>query len=286
MNSTLWLSAWLMGLVGGPHCLAMCGGACAALAGRCGGQRPRRALMAWQLGRLVAYSAAGAVAASSVALLGEWGRELAWLRPWWLMLHLAALVLGAWMVWQGRAPAWLGGPQEFAQGAMGSSQRRSSALQPAFAWAVVADPRLDAAAFAATGSSASDVDTRVRSPDRSDAHWLQAAGAGLAWIALPCGLLHAALLTAALGSTAFDGAVVMALFAIGSGISLWLGPSLWISLTRHLPAPLATHRGGWRLLPTAGPAQATRLAGALLAVGSAWAVWHAVLGPAIDAFCA
>ncbi|MEO8279510.1 MAG: sulfite exporter TauE/SafE family protein [Ideonella sp.] len=279
MNSTLWLSALLMGLVGGPHCLAMCGGACAALAGRCGGQRPRRALLAWQFGRLLAYSAAGAAAASSVALLGDWGRQLAWLRPWWLMLHLGALALGAWMLWQGRAPAWLGGTPELAQAA-GRSQKRSAVLQPALAWAMVDGPRP-----AAAGAGSEPGNSRSASARRRDDHWMQAAAAGLAWVALPCGLLHAALLTAALGSTAVDGAVAMALFAIGSGVSLWLGPSLWIALTRYLPGHLSSHRG-WRRLQAFGPVQATRVAGALLAAASGWAVWQAVLGPAIDAFCA
>lgn len=269
MTATLWLSAWLMGLVGGPHCLAMCGGACAALTGRCGGARPQRALLAWQAGRLVAYAAAGAAVASSVSLLGQWGRQLAWLQPWWLMLHLAALALGGWMLWQGRAPAWLGGARPAALPAGPAIDRPvpRAATAPVLAWAVVDGPAPAAAAA-----------TVARAPV------LQAAAAGLAWIALPCGLLHAALLTAALGSTALDGAVAMAAFAIGSGISLWFGPRLWLGLTRRLGG--STNGGAWRVLNAFGPAQATRLAGALLAIGSAWAVWHAVLGPAIDAFCA
>ncbi len=280
MTPTLWASALLMGLIGGPHCLAMCGGACAALTSRCGGSRPQQALLAWQIGRLVAYSAAGAVVASSVTLLGEWGRELAWLRPWWLMLHLAALALGMWMAWQGRAPSWLSGPQQIAPAQQGI-QPRPPALQPALVWAVINAPRYTTGHV--SGGSGAPIPVSAGHPRRSS--WWQAAAAGLAWIALPCGLLHAALLTAALGSTAADGAVAMALFAIGSGVSLWLGPSLWISLTQRLPSR-PTARRAWRILQGFGPVQATRLAGALLAAGSGWAVWHQVLGPAIDAFCA
>ena len=57
MDQALILSAVLMGLAGTPHCLAMCGAACAAASG---GQASR--LGAFHLGRLVAYAAAGAVA--------------------------------------------------------------------------------------------------------------------------------------------------------------------------------------------------------------------------------
>ncbi len=279
MTPTLWASALLMGLVGGPHCLAMCGGACSALASRCGGARPQRALMAWQIGRLLAYSAAGAVAASSVALLGEWGRELAWLRPWWLMLHLGALALGAWMLWHGRAPAWLSGAQRLTWPAPGPA-----VFESGLTWAVVDGPR-PATPDASIGKLGRAAPRQAVDADVGTGHGWQAVSAGLAWIVLPCGLLHAALLTAALGSTAADGAIAMALFAIGSGASLWLGPSVWIALTRRLPASSAG-RFSWQFLQGFGPVQATRLAGLLLAAGSGWAVWHAVLGPAIDAFCA
>ena len=64
MDQALFLSAVLMGLAGTPHCLAMCGAACTAAAG---GGRARN-LLPFHLGRLVAYAAAGAVAAASISL--------------------------------------------------------------------------------------------------------------------------------------------------------------------------------------------------------------------------
>ncbi len=284
MSTSLWFSGLLMGLLGGPHCLAMCGGACTALTSRCGERRPRKALLAWQLGRLVAYAGAGAVVASSVAVLGDWGRELAWLRPWWVMLHLAALALGLQMAWRGRVPTWLGGAapsDRFTREAEPAPPTR-----PTLAWALVDGPGRMAAGHVGGGRGGLPMAPSVATMPRPAVdRWWQAGAAGLAWIALPCGLLHAALLTAALGSTALDGAAVMAFFAIGSGISLWLGPSLWLRLTRRVPAAVSPQRG-WRRLYTFGPVQATRLAGLLLAAGSAWAVWHGVLGPAFDAFCA
>ncbi|NWG73003.1 MAG: sulfite exporter TauE/SafE family protein, partial [Rubrivivax sp.] len=46
MDAALAFSALLMGLAGSPHCVAMCGAACTGIAGRCGGDRPQRALLA------------------------------------------------------------------------------------------------------------------------------------------------------------------------------------------------------------------------------------------------
>jgi uncharacterized protein len=83
---------------------------------------------------------------------------------------------------------------------------------------------------------------------------------GLAWVGMPCGLLWGALAVAVLADGALQGAAVMASFALGSAIGLVGAPWLWARLLR---------------LPHAG---ALRLAGALLAGGSAWA-----LGQGFDA---
>jgi hypothetical protein len=69
-------------------------------------------------------------------------------------------------------------------------------------------------------------------------------------------LLYSALLVAALSADAAQGAGVMALFALGSGLSLMAGPWLWLRLR-------GPDSGQW----------AVRLAGAALLVSSAWALW-------------
>ena len=103
MDSALIASAALLGLAGTPHCAAMCGAPCAALVGR--GQPA--AVVTFHLARLVSYAAGGAVAAGSVgALLALSGLSPA-LRPIWAALHVAALALGAWLLWTGRQPAWM-----------------------------------------------------------------------------------------------------------------------------------------------------------------------------------
>jgi uncharacterized protein len=81
---------------------------------------------------------------------------------------------------------------------------------------------------------------------------------GVLWTFLPCGLLYSALLVAGLTGNAFDGALVMALFALGTSVSMMLGPWLWLRLN-------ASDSGDWGV----------RLAGLALAVSSVWALWIA-----------
>ncbi|KQP44581.1 sulfite exporter TauE/SafE family protein [Pseudorhodoferax sp. Leaf274] len=96
---------------------------------------------------------------------------------------------------------------------------------------------------------------------------------GLAWSAMPCGLLQAALLTAALAGDAARGAGAMLAFAAGSALSLWAAPRLLL----RLPAL----RGGAHGVPAgrAGvlAAWGTRAAGLGLLASSCWALWHGLV---------
>jgi sulfite exporter TauE/SafE len=76
--------------------------------------------------------------------------------------------------------------------------------------------------------------------------------AGAAWAFMPCGLLYSALLVASLSGGAIDGAISMALFALGSG--------LWLAAAPRVFA---------RLRDTAG----TRISGLLLVVAAVFALW-------------
>ncbi|MET0335409.1 MAG: sulfite exporter TauE/SafE family protein [Rhizobacter sp.] len=107
MDLTLVLTAALMGLAGAPHCLAMCGATSAGVVRACGGGSS--ATLSFHAGRLLAYAAGGAVAASSVALLRQLGDTAPLLRLFWTLLHLAALGFGLWLLWTGRQPAWMQG---------------------------------------------------------------------------------------------------------------------------------------------------------------------------------
>jgi sulfite exporter TauE/SafE len=233
MELLLVLSALAMGLAGTPHCLAMCGAACAATVTACDRARPRRALVALHAGRLVAYSAAGAVVAASVGALGAVAAATPVLRPLWTLVHLLALALGVVLLWQGRQPGWLA---EIGRGARsGRPSGRGGGV----------------AVMMPVGRAA------------GVGHW-RAAAAGTAWVALPCGLLHSALMLAALAQDAAGGAAVMAAFALASAAGLVGVPWLWWRLgdgRAHRLSPRAT-------------AAAVRLAGAGLVAGSAFALGH------------
>jgi uncharacterized protein len=93
MQTSLALTALVMGLAGGPHCVAMCGAACAGM-GHAAGTQQSRALLSFQVGRWLGYSLMGALAAFSVQALGWLTIKSAAFRPVWSMLHVAAIVLG------------------------------------------------------------------------------------------------------------------------------------------------------------------------------------------------
>jgi sulfite exporter TauE/SafE len=106
MQFSLALTALFMGLVGGPHCVAMCGAACAGI-GQAAGVQKNSALLTFQLGRVLGYSLLGALAAASLQGLGWLTVQSAALRPVWSLFHVAALVLGLVLLWQARQPVWL-----------------------------------------------------------------------------------------------------------------------------------------------------------------------------------
>jgi len=211
MQSSLAITALVMGLAGGPHCIAMCGAACAGL-GQAAGERRTQALWSFQLGRLLGYSALGGLAAATVQGLGWLTTQSAALRPVWTMLHLAAFLLGVLLLVQARQPLWLD-----------TAARRLWAKVRAF-----------------------------------NQRWGMAAPAvvGVLWALMPCGLLYSALMVAALSNDVLSGAAVMALFALGSSVSLWAGPWLLLRLGN-------LGDGRWGM----------RLAGLALAGLSAWALW-------------
>ena len=211
MQTSLAVTALVMGLAGGPHCIAMCGAACAGI-GQAAGERSAQALWTFQLGRILGYAALGALAAASMQGLGWLTVQSAALRPVWSLFHVAALVLGLLLLWQARQPVWLE-----------AAGRRLWAGARALA--------------AGRGQGAPLV-------------------LGVLWALLPCGLLYSALLVAAMTNHALEGAAVMALFALGTSVSLLAGPWLLLRV-----GSLGT--GDWGV----------RLAGLALAASSAWALW-------------
>ena len=241
LASLAWTSL-VMGLVGGPHCLAMCAAPCTAVVGAGSDAKPAAAtvtekpvqwlpknaaekppvkpenrhglrLLAYHNERLLGYSSAGAVAAMAMQSLAWMTQQTAALRPAWTLLHVAVLAWGLMMMVQARQPAWI------------ESAGRS-------VWARVRP------VVAAPGG---------------------VFATGFLWTLMPCGLLYSALLVAALSGGALQGAVTMALFGIGSGLWLLAGPWLWLRLRTRMN----NVRESW----------GTRMAGFLLCAVAIGALW-------------
>ncbi len=234
MQTALAGTALLMGLAGGPHCVAMCGAACAGTVrlvrararGPGGGVAmtwaPSSAVpvpgsgaatLALHAGRMLGYAAGGAVAAAMVQSLGLVSVHVTALRPLWVLLHVFVFVWGAVLAVMGRQPLW----------AHHVGRRMGDWLRPL------------------AGSL----------------HGVFAAG--VLWLAMPCGLLYSALMLASLGNGPWQGAIVMASFAAGTSVSLAAAPWLWQRLRWRLDAARQT----W----------GTRIAGALLAAVAVQAIW-------------
>jgi len=97
----------------------------------------------------------------------------------------------------------------------------------------------------------------------------RAGAIGAAWVAWPCGLLQSALVVAGLANSALGGAAVMAGFAAVTAVGLGVGPWLW-------------RRAEGLGTPARAADLAVRLAGALLAMSSAWALGHGLWQRVLD----
>ncbi|KQT43472.1 MULTISPECIES: sulfite exporter TauE/SafE family protein [unclassified Methylophilus] len=195
MLASLLLTAFVMGLAGGPHCIAMCGAACGAM------QTPSHVksipirlvkTVPWSfyLGRMLGYGMLGALAAQSL-------RGLAWLsnqsqvfQPLWTFSHTLIFAWGFLLLVTGQQPQWA------VQGA-----------QKVWAW-IKQHTRHARFNFLFTG---------------------------MVWALLPCGLLYSAVMLASLQSQWLQGALVMIAFAIGSATVMAIVPVLWQSGQQALP---------------------------------------------------
>lgn len=106
MDFALAGTAFLMGLAGGPHCLAMCGAACGGVVRGSGVPAPR-GMWNFQAGRLLGYALAGGAAGFAVQTFAWLSQNTAALRPAWTLFHLAVLAWGLMMLAQARQPAWV-----------------------------------------------------------------------------------------------------------------------------------------------------------------------------------
>ncbi len=180
MVESQYLAAFLVALAGGVHCAGMCGGIVGALAlglpaGGFGARLPY--LLAYNLGRITSYAAAGALAGG----VGAWAANLATVRHAQLGLQLLAggfmLLLGLYLAgwWRGLAALErLGGKLVW--------QR----LEPlGRRWLPVRHP-------------------------------VQALALGAVWGWLPCGLVYSVVIWALGAGSALEGAALLASFGLGT----------------------------------------------------------------------
>lgn len=170
------LTALLAGLLGGVHCVGMCGGIVAAFSFRADGtQPPFRLHLAYNLGRISSYTIFGALAGALGASL-----KLATFLPAQTVLYVLAQVV---MILLGLYLAGLNRWVLVFERAGGALWR---VVQPLF---------------------------RRLLPVRS---LPQALLAGMAWGWLPCGLVYSVLMSGLAAGSATSGAALMLAFGLGT----------------------------------------------------------------------
>ena len=189
MLNQLLLTAFVMGIAGGPHCVVMCGAACAGV-GQAQGRKGFFALSQFHIGRLIAYSILGFVAAFSMQAVGWLSAQLVVLRPVWSLMHVVMMVLGLFLLVKGAQPLFL-----------------EAGAKKAWLWI-----RQKTQAHSESGFKGFPFIL------------------GLAWAFMPCGLLYSALMVAGLANSPIMGAGVMLSFALASSLSLVVGPWLLLRL--------------------------------------------------------
>jgi sulfite exporter TauE/SafE len=182
MSVTGWLgfllsAAFFAGLFGGVHCAAMCGGIVAAcVARRADGAFAWRRVLAYNMGRITSYAAAGAVAGA----LGHAGMAL---RGTALTHHLLLALAGSAMI---VIALYISGFQRAVRMLEAAGAVMWRYVHP---WSRAFLP----------------ADTALR-----------AVGLGLVWGWLPCGMVYAALMTAVASADAGWGAAIMLAFGLGT----------------------------------------------------------------------
>ena len=210
MQLPLAFTTLFMGLAGGPHCIAMCGAACAGLRK---GQGGVYGLWKFQAGRLIGYTSLGAIAAGSVKSLAWFSSQTVALHPLWTFFFVFVPSEGLVLLINAHQPT-----------------RANNLARP----------------IRRQGRQLSDMPGGI-------------VVTGMLWAFMPCSLLYSALLVASLNANAVNGALSMATFAMGTSVSLMLGPWLWLKLKNS---------SQW-----INEGTSMRLAGLLLSVAAAWAIW-------------
>ena len=209
MPDSGFLAVFLIGLLGGTHCVGMCGGIVSALTVQLPGQKPAWSLhLAYNVGRITSYGLAGAL----MGFLSSLGLLLNGWLPVQLGLYVAAnlmlVALGLYLLGftKGLAPVERGG------------QWLWKRIQPV---------------------------TRRFLPVKGV---VQAFPLGLLWGFLPCGLVYSVLATALMTGSAWRGAATLLAFGLGTLPNLLLAGVLLARFRRFAQAPLMRTLSGLLVL--------------------------------------
>ncbi len=206
MPESSYLALFLIGLLGGTHCIGMCGGIVGALS-MGAGSRPALHL-AYNAGRIVSYTGAGAIAGAlggaSLALSGQLPVRIVL----FVLANLMLVALGLYLMGATRSLAFT---ERF-------GQKLWRHLQPL---------------------------SRRFLPARTAA---QAFPLGLVWGWLPCGLVYSALVTALTSGSALRGAGMMLAFGAGTLPTLLLAGLLAVRLNEYVAKPVVRFSAGLLVL--------------------------------------
>lgn len=168
--------AFLAGLLGGVHCLGMCGGIVAAMGIQPGGHARWQTLVGYNLGRISSYGAAGALAGlvGSAAFLSD--HLLPVQNALYLLAQVMLILVGLYLAGLNRAVLWI---ERLGGGLWRRLQPRVGAMFPVDGFG-------------------------------------KAMIAGLFWGWLPCGLVYSMLVSALATGHPRAGAALMLAFGLGT----------------------------------------------------------------------
>lgn len=193
MSAAALTAVFLVGLLGGTHCLGMCGGIVSALTVQMPRDRPRWSLhLAYHAGRITTYAAAGALAGGLGAATLLLGEALPVQIVLYIVAQLMLVALGLYLLGVSR---YLAGFERAGHALWQRIQPAASALFP------------------------------IRTAPRGYA-------VGLLWGLLPCGLVYSVLVTALVAGSALGGALVMLAFGAGTLPSLLAAGAVLPALQR------------------------------------------------------
>jgi uncharacterized protein len=189
MPDSTFVALFLVGLLGGGHCVGMCGGIVGALSMQGPGKRPGWMLhLGYNAGRIASYAAAGAIAGALGGLSLLAGPTLPLRQALYVLANLMLVAMGLYLIGMTGSLAWV---ERAGQGVW----RRVQPLTARFL------------------------------PARSVA---QALPLGFLWGWLPCGLVYSALVSALATGSAVRGAGAMLAFGLGTLPNLLLAGYVFV----------------------------------------------------------